>query len=116
MLAANRELLVSLARLDGERLTILEATEAPAQSAPVVVGDVVAYLPLAGMVDLAAERARLAKEIAALEGRIKASEGKLAGPFAERAPVEVVQRERDNLATMRVELAQLRETREVLVG
>jgi valyl-tRNA synthetase len=116
MLAANRELLVSLARLDGEQLAIVAATEVPAQSAPVVVGDVVAYLPLAGMVDLAAERARLEKEITALEGRIRASEGKLAGPFAERAPAEVVQRERDNLAAMRVELAQVREQREVLGG
>jgi valyl-tRNA synthetase len=109
LLAANRDLLTSLARLDPTQLEVVEATTPLAQSAPVVVGDVVAYLPLAGMVDLAAERARLRKELGNLEGRIAASEGRLAGPFAERAPAEVVARERETLAAMKVELGQVRE-------
>ena len=108
-LEASRDLLSSLARLDAERLTIVQATEPLAQSASVVVGDVVAYLPLAGMVDLEAERTRLAKELANLEGRINASEGRLAGPFAERAPAEIVARERETLAAMKVEAEGVRE-------
>ncbi len=109
MLASEREVLIALARLDPEQTAIVDSTEPMAQSASVVVGDTVVYLPLAGLVDLEAERARLGKELANLEARIAASEGRLAGPFAQRAPADVVQRERDKLSEMRVEAARLRE-------
>jgi len=108
-LAENRDVLVSLARLDAAQVTIVEACEPLAQSASVVVGDVVTYLPLAGMVDLAAERARLEKELAGLTQRIAGSEKRLAGPFAEKAPAHVVQQHRDNLAAMKVEAEQVAE-------
>lgn len=109
LLASEREVLIALARLDPEQTAIVDSTEPMAQSASVVVGDTVVYLPLAGLVDLEAERARLGKELANLEARIVASEGRLAGPFAQRAPADVVQRERDKLLEMRVEAARLRE-------
>jgi len=105
----NRDVLVSLARLDAAKVTIVESCEPLTQSASVVVGDVVIYLPLAGMVDLAAERARLEKELANLTQRIAGSEKRLAGPFAERAPADVVQQHRDNLAEMKVEAEQVAE-------
>ncbi|MCJ7551379.1 MAG: hypothetical protein MUQ30_17045, partial [Anaerolineae bacterium] len=105
----DRAVLVSLARLDAAKVTIVESCEPLTQSASVVVGDVVIYLPLAGMVDLAAERARLEKELANLTQRIAGSEKRLAGPFAERAPADVVQRERDKLADMKVEAEQVAE-------
>jgi len=108
-LAENRDVLVSLARLDAAQVTVVESSEPPAQSASVVVGDVVTYLPLAGMVDLAAERARLEKELANLTQRIAGSEKRLAGPFAEKAPAHVVQQHRENLAEMRVEAEQVAE-------
>jgi len=109
VLDENREVLVSLARLDAAKVTIVGRCEPLTQSASVVVGDVVIYLPLAGMVDLAAERARLEKELSNLTQRIGGSEKRLAGPFAERAPTNVVQRERDKLAEMKVEAEQLAE-------
>ncbi|MDP7545539.1 MAG: hypothetical protein QGG31_07185, partial [Anaerolineales bacterium] len=59
------------------------------------------YLPLAGMVDAAAERSRLEKEIAALQAQIKRLQGLLGSPFAEKAPPPVVQKERDKLADYR---------------
>jgi valyl-tRNA synthetase len=105
----RRALLESLARLDGSALTITNTCEPVAQSAAVVVGDVVAYLPLAGMVDLEAERERIRKALSGLEGRIESSAARLAGPFAQKAPVAVVARERETLAAMEAEAAQLRE-------
>ena len=60
------------------------------------------YLPLGDVIDLEAERARLSKEADKIEGRARASERKLQNrDFTERAPAEVVDRERvrrDDLA------------------
>jgi len=73
------------------------------------VGDAAAYLPLAGLVDLDAERARLQKALAQLEGHIQGNRAKLGGPFAEKAPADVVAAARQRLAEMEAEAAQLRE-------
>ncbi|MGC9522503.1 MAG: valine--tRNA ligase [Anaerolineae bacterium] len=116
VLEANRDVLTFLARLDDESVEIVERSEPLAQSASVVVGDIVAYLPLAGMVDLEAERARLEKELRELRGRIADSEERLAGPFAEKAPEQIVQRERDKLAELRLEAEQVREQIARLAG
>jgi valyl-tRNA synthetase len=80
----------------------------------VVVGDVAGYLPLAGMVDLAAERERLAKELEEVAGRIEGSQDLLASEFAEKAPPHIVQRERDKLADLETTQSQLRERLERL--
>jgi len=109
VLAARREVLIQLARLDPEALTIVAEAEPLSQAASVVAGELVAYLPLAGLVDLVAERARLQKLLANLDNRIAVSEGRLAGPFTEKAPAAVVERERARLAEMQAEAAQLRE-------
>ncbi|MBN1877583.1 MAG: valine--tRNA ligase [Anaerolineae bacterium] len=108
-LTDREPVLVSLARLDAEKLEIVETLEPVAQSASVVVGDVVVYLPLAGLVDLEAERERLQKALANLENRIASSEKRLAGPFAEKAPVAVVESERQRLMEMQTEATQLQE-------
>jgi len=106
---ARRPVLTFLAHLNADALEIVAACEPVAQSASVLAGDVVVYLPLAGLVDLDAERARLNKALENLEGRINGSRQRLAGPFAEKARPDVVQRERENLAAMEAEAAQVRE-------
>jgi valyl-tRNA synthetase len=101
--------LCALAKLDAGRLTIQPTLDPPSQSTSVVVGDVVCYLPLAGLVDLDAERERLSKMVVDVEGRITRSQDLLAGEFAQKAPEHVVQRERDKLADMQAELVKLKE-------
>ena len=108
-LAGQRALLCSPAKLDEAQLVIERTLEPPEQVASVVVGDVVCYLPLAGLVDLEAERERLAKNLEEIEGRIVHSEGLLAGEFAQKAPAHIVQRERDKLAELQVERDNLKE-------
>ena len=74
----------------------------PALSAHALAGDAEVFVHLAGVVDLAAERNRLLKEIDKAEKEIAFLEGKLARPdFVERAPAEVVDRERARLAEQR---------------
>jgi valyl-tRNA synthetase len=105
----QRAELCALAKLDAEQLAIEPILEPPSQATSVVVGDVVCYLPLAGLVDLDAERERLSKALSSLDGRIARSQGLLAGEFAQKAPAHVVQRERDKLADMQAERVKLTE-------
>ncbi|MCF7732087.1 MAG: valine--tRNA ligase [Akkermansiaceae bacterium] len=77
-------------------------------AAVTAVGEV--YLPLEGLVDVAAERIRLTKEIERIQGEVRKSEGKLGNPsFVDRAPPEVVVQERARLEDWRVKLQQLTE-------
>ncbi len=115
-LESRRDMFALLARVDGDRLDIVASAEPLAQSASVVVGDAAAYLPLAGLVDLDAERARLQKALDGLEGRIAGSRGRLAGDFAQKAPAHVVEGERQRLADMEAEAAQVREQLQRLAG
>ncbi len=74
---------------------------APEQAATVVSGDATLYLPLGDLVDFAAERERLSKELANLNGQIEGAEKKLGNEgFTSRAKPEVVERERTRLAEL----------------
>ncbi len=116
LLEARRPLFVFLARLDEAALQIVPESEKLPQAATIVVGEVVIYLPLAGMIDLEAERTRLRKKLAGVEKRIAASRARLDGPFAQKAPAHVVEAERRRLAEMESEAAQLKENLAALEG
>jgi valyl-tRNA synthetase len=75
-----------------------ELTEIPKDSIVLVNSAVETYLPLAGMVDLDQDRARLEKELAEAESQIARLEKLLASDFAKKAPEAVVAKEREKLA------------------
>jgi valyl-tRNA synthetase len=82
------------------------AAEAPGQSVQMIVRKTLAALPLQGIVDLQAEKARLDKEIAKLTGEAGKIEAKLnSADFVARAPEEIVEENRERLteAVSRVE-------------
>ena len=75
------------------------ADTAPAGAVTFVTGGATAALSLAGIIDLAAERARLEKEIAAFDSDIGHVNKKLGNPnFVARAAPEVVEEQRVKLA------------------
>jgi len=79
------------------RIADISFADAPPQGAVqlVVRGDVAA-LPLKGVIDLDAERARLAKEMAKCDADIARVDAKLNNPnFVARAPEEVVEEEKE---------------------
>jgi valyl-tRNA synthetase len=109
LISAQADLLQRLARLDPTQSLIAADVTPPAQAATVVVRGITCFLPLAGLVDVEAERARLRKELNEVLAMATRSERQLSGPFAERAPTDVVQRERDKLTELRARSEQLQE-------
>ncbi len=101
--------LAALARLSEVKHTTDLADAAQGTAAPVaVVGDY--HLMLVIKIDVAAERERLGKEIARLEGEIRKAEGKLGNDsFVARAPAAVVAQERERLAGFAGTLDKVRE-------
>jgi valyl-tRNA synthetase len=96
---------------------ISSADAAPAGSVQLVVRGEVAALPLKGVIDLAAERARLDKEMAKAEADIKRSESKLANEkFVANAAEDVVEEEREKLEEARCRKAKIAEAQERLKG
>jgi valyl-tRNA synthetase len=110
----QRAILVALARLDEDNLIITKNAEPPDQALTVVLGGVTCYLPLAGMVDLAAERQRLENEVKDLSRQIDRLENLLNGQFANKAPAEVVNKEREKLARLQAGRRELQDRLDVL--
>ena len=89
------ETLKRLARLSD----ISFAADPPEKSVQMIVRKTLAALPLQGIVDIAAEQARLAKEIAKLTGEAGKIESKLNNAdFVSRAPEEVIEENRERLS------------------
>ncbi|MBP6382315.1 MAG: valine--tRNA ligase [Pseudomonadales bacterium] len=92
----HRELLHALAKLESS--CWLEGTDAPPAAAQ-VVGQLELLVPLAGLIDVAAERGRLAREADKLGKETERLAARLDNPgFTTKAPAEVVARERARLA------------------
>ncbi|MFC5740196.1 valine--tRNA ligase [Dyella tabacisoli] len=97
-----------LARVEAPQWIESSANEPAAAAA--VVGSLRVLIPLAGLIDLGAEKARLGKEIGRIETEIKKCEGKLGNAnFVANAPAEVVMQERQRIADWNVQLGALRE-------
>ncbi len=84
------------------------ADVAPAASAQILVRGGVAAMPLEGVIDLGAEKARLAKEIAKCDGEAKKLDAKLANPgFLAKAEEEVIEEHRERLDETRARIDKL---------
>ena len=101
----HNDTIVRLARLD----TITTAAEAPKGSAQVVVGETIAALPLAGIIDMGAERKRIAREIDKVVVEIKKVTDRLGNPqFMGKAPAEVVEELRERQADWETKAGRLK--------
>ena len=107
----NLPSLLRLARIEAVRF----AESLPEQSAQGVVDGIGFALPLAGILDFDAERARLDKEIKAVEQEKRKLEGKLGNPgFMSKAPEDVIEENRRRLAEENDTLKRLSLARERL--
>ena len=113
--AASRDLdyldrnLPYLTRLAGiEVPRVLGAAQTAPISAVAFVGTLEILVPMAGLIDPAAELERLAKQQRKADADLKKMEGKLGNAeFARNAPAEIVAKDRQRLAELRTEISQL---------
>ena len=105
---AHRELLESLARLEG--FTWLDPDAPAPPGAAAFAGALKILLPFEGTVDLAAERARLEREIEKRERDLGQVEAKLANEaFVTRAPAPVVEKQRERAEELGRAVGRLRD-------
>lgn len=111
MLQSQHAIISRLARVGSDQLTIaLTLTERPTQATTLVIPPAEVVLPLAGMVDLGAERERMRKELEKVLQDIERRSTKLANEnFVSKARPDVVQKERDALAAQETAAAALHE-------
>jgi valyl-tRNA synthetase len=102
----NQSYLQKLGRL--EMITCLKSDEIAPESAIALVGNLKILIPIAGLIDKDAELARLDKEIQRIHNDLPRVEGKLNNPaFVDKAPADVIEKEKAKLADLRSSLDNL---------
>ncbi|ORT52064.1 valyl-tRNA synthase [Vibrio sp. qd031] len=114
-LEANKQVLVSLAKLESVR--ILDADEQTPACATALVAKSELMIPMAGLIDKDAELARLEGEVKKTQGEIKRLEGKLNNQgFVAKAPEAVVAKEREKLDGYKETLVKLEEQKATIAA
>ena len=109
-LETNAAFLSKLAKV--AHINVLCAAEAPPPSLMALYGELEIRVPMAGVVDVESELARLDKEIGKITSEIDRLDKKLSNQgFTEKAPAEVVSAERDKLQQASLSLATLKQQR-----
>ena len=104
-LERHRPLIVGLARV----ASVQAAESTPAGSAPFALNEATGALAIAEFIDVAAEKARLSKEVAGYESEAARAAGKLNNAnFVARAAEEVVEETREKLAAAEAAAERLR--------
>ena len=105
---ANESLLIKLAKLDS--ISWAESKSDIPASASLIAGDIELCIPLAGLIDVEQEVARISKRIEQLTKEIARIDSKLGNPnFADKAPAEVVAKEKEKLSAYQTELGKMLE-------
>ena len=105
---ANESLLLKLAKLDS--ISWAESKSDIPASASLIAGDIELCIPLAGLIDVEQEVARIGKRIEQLTKEIARIDGKLGNPnFADKAPADVVAKEKEKLSAYQTELGKMQE-------
>ncbi|MFZ5562638.1 MAG: class I tRNA ligase family protein, partial [Thermodesulfobacteriota bacterium] len=110
-LAVHQDMIVNLARLSS--FAIAASGEKSRHAATAVVGDAVIYVLLEGVIDFAAELARIEKELARVDKELDGVSKKLSNSgFLAKAPAQVVDAVRATAAELTEKQAKLKAARE----
>ncbi|WP_372942261.1 valine--tRNA ligase [Shewanella sp.] len=107
-LEANQAFFASLAKL--ETITVLEEGDSAPMSTTQLVGNMELLIPMAGLIDVAAEMARIDKQLEKLAQEIARIEGKLSNEgFVAKAPAAVIDKERAKMTDLTRDIEKLNE-------
>lgn len=113
LLNETQDYLQTLARVS--KIGYLAPNDVAPVSAVAVLGGLEIFVPLAGLIDIAQETARLNKEITKLEKDKLALENKLQNPnFVDKAPKEVVTAEKERQEIVKNNLQKLQQQLKIL--
>jgi valyl-tRNA synthetase len=97
-------------------LEFMAKSQKPRLAASAVVDGEELFVPLEGVIDVELEKSRLGKEIERVTRMVKSVSAKLSNnTFLERAPEEVIERERDKLQNFTLTLEKLEKNYSLLV-
>lgn len=102
----NEPLILALTKC--EKMTWLSTGDTPPESSTVLVGELDILIPMAGLINKTEETNRLSREITKFTKEMERIEAKLHNPnFVERAPHDVVLKEKSRLADLKNTLQKL---------
>ncbi|WP_163937888.1 valine--tRNA ligase [Paraferrimonas sp. SM1919] len=114
-LQENQTFLFKLANL--EDIKVLGADDTAPLSTTALVGDMELLIPMAGLVDVEAEVARIDKQLEKINKDLARVEGKLNNDnFVSKAPAAVIEKEQAKLDEMRRDVAKLNEQKQQLAS
>lgn len=109
LLHQQASVLCALGGLDPSKVEFADSSSpAPRDAIPLVTRGIEVYLPLAGLRDVAQERSRLTREMEDTQEQVRRLEELLSGPFAQRAPAHIVEKERAKLQSLLQDKAKLK--------
>jgi len=112
-LYSHMEVLKTLARI--ENINMGHEVDKPEQSATTVVGSMELYISLGGLINIEKEKTRMEKRVLQIEKLISSINGKLSNEnFINRAPEDVINKERSNLHKLNEELEKIKFNMEML--
>jgi valyl-tRNA synthetase len=115
LINTNQSYIRNLAKV--EVLEVAKKLAKPRHSATAVVEGTEIYLPLEGFIDIDAEKSRLSKQVAELEGILKGISVRLNNKdFLKKAPEEVVEKEKEKASQLQEKIDKLKESFSSLRG
>ncbi len=111
----HAHLLTRVGRVDS--VTVLETGDEAPAAATALIGDTRLLVPMAGLIDVEAERGRLEKQRGKVEGALASARNKLGNDkFVNNAPAAIVEQEKGRLADFKRQLESLDEQLEKLAS
>jgi len=99
------------------KLTVQESGPRPPQSASAIVEGEEIFIPLEGLIDPEVEKTRLSKEIERISGMLSGTRKKLENNgFLDRAPEEIVRKEREKMESLALTLEKLERNLKTLIS
>lgn len=111
----TKDEIVTLAKIDVNKLVVSSELIPPPRAARVILPGIEGYIPLEEIIDIEVEREKIEKKLKDLLRDISLISSKLKGPFAQKAPPELVKREQERFMKLKHKKTLLEEQIQILL-